>query len=290
MNNITTTQLNSYARLVDLSIRRFIGGRQDRKATSEVEANHSISAGQGGRFVKALIRPDYLKSVNQVASRIRENFYKFTLPWRGESRVLPISQFQAFTEAHNRLVDEFNRLADDFCARYDEIRNEAEVRLNGLFNADEYPSSSSDFRSRFEVTFDAEAFPRETDLNDPRLQARAQQAISARLADAHKQLLDRVADVVAHFGRTLANPKAIFRDSTITAISETIEEAEALNFTGNAEIAQALSDARKTLVAFNDPQILRDSKAVRKDAVVASQSVLNTLQSLQSSLGTQASA
>jgi len=38
MNNITTTQLNSYARLVDLSIRRFIGGRQDRKATSEVEA------------------------------------------------------------------------------------------------------------------------------------------------------------------------------------------------------------------------------------------------------------
>ena len=63
-----------------------------------------------------------------------------------------------------------------------------------------------------------------------------------------------------------------------------------MNFTGNAEIAQALSDARKTLVAFNDPQILRDSKAVRKDAVVASQSVLNTLQSLQSSLGTQASA
>jgi hypothetical protein len=140
------------------------------------------------------------------------------------------------------------------------------------------------------VTFDAEAFPRETDLNDPRLQARAQQAISARLADAHRQLLDRVADVVAHFGRTLANPKAIFRDSTITAISETIAEAEALNFTGNAEIAQALSDARKTLVAFNDPQILRDSKAVRKDAVVASKSVLNTLQSLQSSLGTVASA
>lgn len=290
MNKITTSTLNASARLVDLSISKFSGGRQDRKATSEVERKHSISEGQGGRFVKALIRPDYLKAVGQAGSRIRENFYSFTLPWKGESRVLPISQYQRFTEAHNKLVDQFNCLADELVSKYDEIKSEAEVRLNGLFDASEYPSSGHEFRSKFGVEFTAESFPRESDLNDPQLQARAEQAISARLADAHRALLERVSEVVAHFGRTLANPKAIFRDSTITAIAEAIDEAEALNFTANGEIATALSEARKTFASFNDPQLLRDSKAGRRDAVVASQSVLNTLQSLQSSLGSVASA
>lgn len=290
MNNahITHEKLNGHARLADLSISRFIGGRQDRKATEEVENNHKIATGQGGRFVKALIRPDYLQAINKVASRIRENFYKFTLPWHGEQRVLPISAYQSFIAIHDKLVAEFDRLADELASRYDEIRDEAQVRLNGLFNAKEYPSSRDSFRAKFTVSFDQFSFPRETDLNDPALQARAKQAVSARLADCHIALLERVGEVVGRFGNVLAKSDAVFRDSTVHGIADILDEAEGLNFTGNADIANALASARKTLAVFNDPEVLRNSKAVRADAVAASKSVLSTLESLRSTLGATA--
>jgi len=286
--HITHDKLNGHARLADLSISRFIGGRQDRKATAEVEENHKINSGQGGRFVKALIRPDYLKAINQVASRIRENFYKFTLPWHGEQRVLPISSYQSFIAIHDKLVAEFNELADELAAKYHEIKCEAELRLNGLFNPSEYPKTSESFRQKFSVAFDQFSFPRETDLNDPALQARAKQAVSARLADCHASLLERVAEVVGKFGQVLAKSDAVFRDSTVHSVADVIDEAECLNFTGNAEIATALANARKTLAVFNDPEVLRNDKTTRAQAVSASKSVLSTLESLRSTLGASA--
>ena len=81
--NLTHIELNKVAFLADLSISRYIGGKQDRKATQEVESNHKILAGEAGRFVKALIKPESLKPINRVAYAIRETFYAHTLPYRG---------------------------------------------------------------------------------------------------------------------------------------------------------------------------------------------------------------
>jgi len=285
---ITAEKLSQFARLADLSISRLVGGRRDDKATEEVEKKHHIESGTGGQFVKALVNPAYLKAINKASSRIRENFYKFTLPWHGEQRVLPVSVYDRFSEVHNKLVAEFDKLADELASKYDEILSEAKQRLNGLYRPDEYPETSNIFRDKFAVNLDQFSFPRETDLRDPELQARALQAVSGRLAVCHAKLLDRVIESLQKFGATLAKSDAIFRDSLVGNIREALDEADALNFTGDSRIAEGIATVRAGLWGHLDADLLRENQYARTDAVKKSEEVLKAIYSLKSTLGASA--
>lgn len=280
--NIGHTELNKVAVLTDLSISRYIGGKQDRKATQEVESNHRIQAGEGGRFVKALIKPEALKPINRVAYAIRENFYRHTLPFRGECRILPSKLVSKFSETHRQLVKDFDRLADELSGNFDNLVDEAKGRLNGLFDPSDYPSTSGEFRGKFGVELAKLPFARTTDLSSLEDQERARQLVAGAITNAHHDLLTRVVEVVDKFQAVLSDPEAIFRDQTIHRVSEVIEEARDLNFSGDPEIDSSLAKAGDRLREFKDPETLRVNQSVRSEATSTARAVLGDLKSLAS--------
>jgi len=280
--NIGHTELNKVAVLTDLSISRYIGGKQDRKATQEVESNHSIQSGEGGRFVKALIRPESLKPINRVAYHIRENFYRHTLPFRGECRILPTKLVSRFSETHRKLVKDFDKLADELARNFDGLVDEAKGRLNGLFNPDDYPATSQEFRDKFGVELAKLPFARTTDLSSPEDQERARQLVAGAITNAHHDLLNRVVEVVDKFQAVLSDPEAIFRDQTIHRVAEVIEEARDLNFSGDPQIDSSLAEAGQRLKEFSDPNTLRENRSARDQATSTARAVLGDLKSLAS--------
>ena len=77
----------------------------------------------------------------------------------------------------------------------------------------------------------------------------------------------------------LADEDAIFRDSLIGNIEELVSILPDLNVADDPNLAKLTENIQENICRF-DADILRNNKEARKEAVMASKDILNTIESV----------
>jgi hypothetical protein len=280
MNAISTiSDIRSSVALATLNISVFTGERVDRSVTDEIANTHGTVANESGRYVKQIISKTALKEINKVAGAARSWFYNATLPaFDHGQRMFNMKGYFALAEQaglYDRLMREG---VDDFIRRYPEHIQEARVRLNGMFNSDDYPDVAG-MRALFRIDFRVMPMP-DTDnwfltgigerMNDLRSEAEAnvRSTLKEGMVHAYQRIIDRtrqMADKLSAYGVDPETGKAtgIFRDSLVDNVRELISILPTLNITNDPaldDIARQLGD-----LVRHDASALRADPGFRRD-------------------------
>lgn len=257
--------INEKAMIVTLTISTWSGKAFDRKVTKEVEAAHGTT--NAGRFNKNLVAQDAIKEMTRLSGALRQFHYANTLAWDDNNgRLLPGSRYFDYTKGIQALVDEFERAADSFATSYPELRREAEIKLNGMFNPADYPSTDT-IRGKFGVTL---KFRPVQDADDFRVNVGKEAEDEIRksiMADvkassdkAFNDMAERMKDVVAKVAERTSDPDNKFHDSLIENVKELVNVLPDMNVFGNKDVDRITQEMRELLV---NPDSLRKNDLVR---------------------------
>jgi hypothetical protein len=147
--------LQDKAITVNLSISAWSARKHDKKITAEVEAQHK--AKDAGRYNKALLAKEVLQKIQKADSAARTFHYENTLPWSDNGdRLLPSENFLTYVEEMQRLKNDRERAVNDFLNDYDAVVEDAKIRLNGMFEQNDYPNKHEVARK---FSFNTDFFP-----------------------------------------------------------------------------------------------------------------------------------
>jgi len=285
MSNITEK-----AMLVSLTISQWTAVKNDRTVSREVANNHG-SQEDMGKFAKSLVAKDTLEDIRRIASAARQKHYLRTLPWKdGGDRVLSSAGYMAYAEEMREFQTEFSTAVDKFCTGYDTARDDARIKLSGLFEESDYPDTG-EIRSKFGMVFEvsplSEANDFRVNLGDAetaRIKSQIEADGQARLQKAMSDVWERLAGVVSHTAARLKSyqespdgkVKNPFRDSLIGNINELLDLLPTLNLTDDVNIGQFASDIRASLTAYS-PDQLRESETLRADVASKANDILSKM-------------
>jgi hypothetical protein len=149
--------------LLHLTISKWDGQVSDQRALQAVARAFKGDTSKD-RYRKSLFVNDPLKGVDRCAGRIRNNFYKWTLPWQdGGGRLVPSLDFRDFQRQHAELVGDFDFEVNEFLLTYDEHRELARSHRGDLYRDDDYPSVH-ELQERFCVVLQTLPFPSSSDF------------------------------------------------------------------------------------------------------------------------------
>lgn len=273
----------SVAMLGAVRIKMWSGRKLDRSVTDQVNRDHGAAA-DAGRYNKALVSRDALAELVTIANLARKEHYARTLPWHDDgSRILPAVGYLKFVEAMRELRIRFEAATDEFASGYDDFVSDAKARLNGMFNAADYPTAA-DIRRRF--GFDVVILPMpeasdfRVDVGDAeadRIRADIQARTNAAIRDAMADVFGRVCEAVGHMAEKLADNRdggkaAIFRDTLVDNVRELVALLPGLNVTADAALTALADRMARELLRF-DATALRDDPAARADVAKAAASI-----------------
>ena len=160
---VTNPSVSDRAVLVNLSISQWSAAKSDKQVNREVSQAHG-SREDMGNYRKQLVARDAVKKYTELASAIRQEFYKITLPWGDNGdRILTSKAYFDFSAKFRKRQAELESAWDDFCALYPQLVAEARQLLNGLHNSADYPAVS-EIRGKFSIKLDVKPVPEAQDF------------------------------------------------------------------------------------------------------------------------------
>lgn len=271
MKNITDKAL-----VVTLNIQQWTARKYDRKVTNEVNEQHNTQ--DAGRFNKLLIAKDHLNEINKIASQARGFHYDNTLPWgdNGE-RLLPSKNYFEYTSKVAQIKNAFDTCVTRFCDDYPLMIEEAKKRLNGLFNAQDYPDN---IQEKFCVRVVLMPVPNSADfrvdLSEHEMDVikmQVENEVNDRFAQATASIYSRIKEQLQHMHERLADSSNVFRDSLFENLHSLIDLIPRLNISGDGKIESICEDMKLLCVdpsAIREDEILRAQKAKEVDDILKS--------------------
>jgi hypothetical protein len=291
--------LHARAILVSLRISAWSAKKFDKKVTKETTKAHGADE-SAGRFNKSLLPTSVMlsysaksgtaakkveqtnsyKALIQFIAATRVWHYSQTLAWSDDGwRLLPVKNFQAYTDGIRERQHEFNRLLADFLRDYPHLRELARELLNGMFEFGDYPSN---IKTRFSFSIEYAPVPSGGDfrvaLGDAEVKAIAastEARVKDAFKDAHKDVVTRLHETVSKIVNRLSDPEAIFRDTLISNARELCEVLGRLNVTDDPNLERLRRETE--LLSMTEPETLRKSDAVRQETADRAQSILDDM-------------
>jgi hypothetical protein len=273
----------SKAMVLNLQIGLWQGYRLDKEASRKVtqDANANQDA---ARVNKHLVPKDALADVVTASSAVRTHFYAKTLPWKDNGdRLLTRAMFMSFNEEHAQLEQAFKDAVRDFLAvKYPQAKEQAEFRMGELFKADDYPSAAQ-LAQKFYVNIDIDPVSEAGDFrvsldaeHADEVRSRMERAMHERLGRAMQDIYARLNEVVGHFAKTMGDGKKVFRDTTVTNITELVDLIPGLNVLDDPQL-NALGAEIKAKLAGVDPKDLRKDAEVRSQAAKDAEAIMSKM-------------
>lgn len=269
--------LTDKALLVTLSICQWSARKYDKKATDEVNTAHGAT--DAGRFNKALVSRDHLQEIGKIANEARAFHYNNTLPWgdNGE-RLLPASNYFEYTQAMARFKNQFDGLVREFCKSYPLMIDEARRRLNGLFNAADYPANVAD---KFQVKTTFMPVPDSADfrltLNSQEvenLRNQIEKEVNSRFAQAQREIYARITDQLKRMQERLSLSDGVFRNSLFENLRELCDLLPRLNIAQDANLIALTQELKQV---YTDPDAVRKDTALRQQKTAQVEGILNRM-------------
>ena len=278
------SNLISRAMLASLRISSWSGAKFDRKVTEETNTAHG-AASDAGRYNKKLLPSgdNSFKKLTSHIAAVRVLHAAQTLAWSDDGwRLLPVANYQRYTDKLRDAKHVYDSLLADFLADYPQLRQDARVKLNGMYRDDDYPD---DVAAKYDFAIEYSPVPSGGDFRVELSQAeidviatRTESRVKTAFEDAHRDAVKRLYKCVASIHERLASPDAIFRDSLINNATELCDVLTRLNISGDAnlETLRKQTDALATV----QPATLRNDTVTRIQTANAAQGILDSMMSV----------
>lgn len=265
--NITTK-----AMLIRFSAQQWSARKLDRKATKEVADKHNTTT-DAGRYNKNLLAgfDAPLVAIAKTVNAARTYHYENTLPWSddGGARILPSAHYLDYCANMRAHRAKFDAAVNAFCEQYPQLKESARVTLNGLFNPSEYPDTEA-IRRKFGFDFSVMPLPDAGDfrvtLSDDevaRVRADIEDRANKAIADAMRDLWQRLYECVQAMRDKLSTQDAVFRDSLVQNLRDLCALLPKLNLTNDSTLDELRTQAERDLCDF-EPQTLRNDMHARQ--------------------------
>jgi hypothetical protein len=265
------------ALVTNLKIRQWSANKYDKKVSEEIEKHHN--AKNAGRFNKILIADKELKEIQKIANSARAFVYDQTLPWGDNGdRLLPSSNYLEFVGAFSAYKSQFDYAVKSFIREYPALKDEAKLRLNGMFKEGDYPIVPL-MERKFSMELSHMPVSKiddfylelgEEDVESLRQQIKGE--FESRIAQTTRHIWTKIKETVGHMAEKLSDEDAVFKNSLVENIRELVEVLPRLNFTGDAEISDAIQNMKVLLV---DPDLLRTNKSVRYEKAKEAKAIMD---------------
>lgn len=288
---MSTHALTEKAMVMNLSIGIWQGYRLDKEASRKVTTEAGADA-DAARVNKHLIPKEALAPIVTAQNAIRTHFYANSLPWRDNGdRLMTRVLFEKFIQAHEALVDAFKAAVDKFLDEdYPSAIAKAEFRMGAMFKREDYPAGS-ELKRKFYATLDIDAI---TTANDFRVQidaehvervkASMQSAAETRLQAAMADVWRRMAETVGYFQERMANPRAVFRDTTVKNIGELLDLIPGLNVLDDPDIEAVRAAIAKSLGGI-EAKAIRDDPYLRGELAGEAGEIMKRMEGFMSAFG-----
>jgi hypothetical protein len=277
-------KLSDKAMLAQLSISQWVGRKQDKKGTNELTTSHNTT-NKWVRSNKSLVAEEKIKVIAKIAGEIRAYHHERTLPWNNNGQdILPVAIYMDYTSEIRAKVNKFDNAVDTFIQEYPAMVEDAKLHLNGLYNAEDYPSAS-ELKRKFKVSIDLFPMPNTDDFRECSLSAEEIEKIQKDSVALHnnlinkavKDLWERLYVAIKSMADKLSCADAIFRDSLITNIQDLTAILPKLNITGDTNLDAFCSDAKR--ISNILPDLLRDNESIRATKASEAQALINKMKS-----------
>ena len=144
--------------LVNLHLYMLGLSRQNDGLNDEIAAKHGNDKAMT-KVVESLLPKEAMATLSQLRSSIRSEFYRRTLPWQdGGIRILSTGGYMDFTEFMRKAQAQWDPAVQYFVDNWDSYVADAQVKRNGLFRAEQYPTKEQ-VRKRFDFTYQVMPVP-----------------------------------------------------------------------------------------------------------------------------------
>lgn len=279
--------ISDRAMLVGLTIRQFTAVKTDKTITQEVADKHGSEVTMG-RYAKSIIAKSATDTLRKLASSIRVEHYRRTLPWSEDgARILTSAGYNEYSEWMRKAHDEWDAAVIQFLGDWDGFVSDARIKLNGLFRADDYPTRTQ-LEGKFAFRWTVKPVPV---ANDFRVVLGATEVAAIRndieaglqvtIKEAMKDVWGRMRDVVQSMATRLRayDPNkpgdSPFRDSLVSNIAELLEILPSLNLTQDREMDRFMGEMRE--LTKIDAKTLRDNTWTREDTAQRAEAILSQM-------------
>jgi hypothetical protein len=268
--------IRNQAMLVSLHIGLFNPKKTDRNVTREVLISKNANS-NAGAFVKNILPEESVKPIQSAASALRTWVNQQTLPWGDDAvRLLPVAQWEKFTDELRARITSLQSLFDQFMADYEKHRDTAILQLGALANRADYPSAS-EVRTKFYVDVSYMPMPDSRDfrLDDmpeeamSELRAQADLRVAEAVNDARNDLYRRLTERLDHIVKRMTEVSAKkegnrIHASLLTNLAELCQLIPSLNVTKDQELENLRQRVLRDITPF-DIEDVRENEAVRED-------------------------
>lgn len=277
-NRIQTDSVMLYLSMGRLRTRRKIAGNKIVRKTDE----------QSGALVETDIDPtllhvskDILESPELKAISEHDGALKTWVrarclpsPFKGKGiMILPVRLIQEVADEVEASKRDRTPLIDRFLEMYEQRKQEAQAKLAGGFDANDYPDAE---QVRAAFTFEFQLWelstPGQLATVNRELYQRELTKMQNMWSEASHQvstvLLQEFRKLTAHMAEKLTPSEdgktKIFRDTTVTNLTQWLDLFQSRNITDDAELVQVVQQARQLITGVH-PDTIRDSDTLRKD-------------------------
>ena len=286
--------LQKKAMLVQFSASVYSGRKKDNRGSQAVSDKYGNDK-EMGNFTKQAIPKEYLKDIQSIASEFRTFLYSHTTPWTHKGELLlPTALYDKVMDRERNAKTDFENLIQTFLDNYQDYIETAKMRLNGLFNQEDYPSRSK-IAKKFNWFIDFDPVPSGGNLRIDIAQKDIDQ-ISSDIENRNQKSLDiamktvwqRVFDSVKALSNKMKEKRKdktgndispIFRDSIIENIKDLVSLLPSLNITDDPALEQARKDLENDLAGI-DPDQLRENSTDREDIAKKADAILDNIGNL----------
>ena len=288
---MSTHALTERAMVANLRISQWKGYRLDKEASRKVTSDNGADA-DAARVNKHLVPKELLAPVETAANCVRAHFYDNSLPWRDNGdRLITRKLYASFIEVHEKLVAEFNDAVTKFLDDdYPVAIAKAEFRMGDLFKRDDYPHVN-ELRHRFRIGLDFDAVTTSNDFrvqidqeHVDRVKASMEAAAEARVQTAMQDVWKRMADTVGYFHTRMADPKAVFRDSTISNITDLLDRVPGLNVLDDPDIEAVRKHIADSLGGIEADEIRKDPE-LREELAGEAKQIVDKMEGFMRAFG-----
>lgn len=278
--------LTSKAMLVRMSIGKWYNRVFDKRISDEVALKYAV-ANSEDKYVKTLISSAALRGVEAAIGEIRKYHYENTLPWAQDSvRILPSAKYMDYVAKMAQLESQFKIAVTAFAEKYPDWVAAAKLDKKALFDASQYPDQHS-IGSHFRLDIAFLPFPDAGDFRidlDPvemqKITTDTKKAINDTMKDASKHLVDRIRVRLQTLHEAISVPAKIFRDTTVTSVTEIVELAEELNIADDDNVRLVCGAVRTICDKRLTPDALRTNMVYRHEMAGKIKEVLDSMQGL----------
>lgn len=277
--------ITASAVLIDLNISVWVGRKTDRKNQRKIIDEAGAKANDAAHVTtKLFVGNPKLEEVTRRASAARAYVADRTLPWMGDLKLLPMTQFLQVTQALEALKDDYYAAVNDFLCDYELQITAQAFKLGTLFNRTQYPSEA-ELRSKFSMSWNVLPLPTSGDFRvdaenalKRELQEAYDKAMQERIEDSMRTMWGRLKECLDHLvdrlGHSDDGKPNVFRDTMLENAKELVNLLKDFNLANDPALEKARVQLH-SLIANVDSEELRKNKAVREDVRANAKAILD---------------